>query len=239
MQRICMWSGPRNLSTTMMRCFGGRSDTICTDEPFYATFLKATGLDHPMADEIIEAGDTDPKSVCSKLQQNTVSSSAYWYQKHMCHHMLEGIPRDFMDGAIHIFLIRDPRRVIASWIKKNPKLSFDEVAVKQQCDLYQYVSDRYGVPPVIDTDDLLIDPRKYLKQLCSKIDIPWDEGMLKWNAGPHTEDGIWGKVWYDSVWRSTGFGPPADPSLPGLSTEFTAIANQAMPYYNRMKAAAL
>ena len=234
-----MWSGPRNLSTTMMRSFGGRADTVCSDEPFYGAYLKATGLDHPMADEIVRHHATDAAQICADLVGTAPASTGgkaplYWYQKHMCHHMLTGFPTSFMDNAIHIFLIRDPARVIASWVKKHPRVTLDDIGIVQQKALYDFVSQRYGAPPVIDTDLLLEDPESHLKALCKTIDIPWDAGMLHWQPGRQPEDGVWGNVWYDAVWQSEGFGKPSSAPSP-LPDAYCDIAKAAKPTYEAMR----
>ena len=56
--RIAAWSGPRNISTAMMRAWENRPDCIVVDEPLYAHYLQATQLDHPARDEVIAAGPT-------------------------------------------------------------------------------------------------------------------------------------------------------------------------------------
>ena len=65
--RLAMWSGPRNISTALMRAWENRPDCSVTDEPLYAAYLAATGLDHPLRDEVIAAGDTDWRRVAAVL----------------------------------------------------------------------------------------------------------------------------------------------------------------------------
>lgn len=228
--RIAMWSGPRNLSTTMMRSFSARRDTAVVDEPFYGAFLKLTGLRHPMTDEILAAHEADPRRVIAAMTGPVPDGKAIFYQKHMIHHMVEGIPMDWLDRIDrHVLLIRHPARVIASYQRKMETLSLEALGIPQQLAL----SRALGEVPVIDADRVLDDPEGVLSRLCAAIGIGFDPAMLSWPAGPRTEDGAWAPHWYDAVWASTGFGDKPGP-LPVLSGEAAEMEKEALAVYEHL-----
>lgn len=216
--RIAMWSGPRNLSTTMMRSFGARPDTACVDEPFYAAYLVSTGTVHPMQTEILEAQAHDGAGVARELSEAPVpGGKPVFYQKHMTHHMAPALPRSWMHRVTNAFLIRDPVRVLASYARKMESVSLEAIGVPQQAELFDRVCQIRGeAPPVVDSDDILDDPAGMLRALCGALGIAYTGAMLSWEAGPKPEDGVWAPHWYDAVWQSTGFGPPrsGEPVLP-------------------------
>lgn len=213
---ICMWSGPRNLSTAMMRSFESRADCQVWDEPFFAPFLKATGKAHPGREETLAAHDTDPNRVAQKCQASI--DTPYHFQKHMPHHMIKGFPMAWTKGAKHFFLLREPRRVIASYCKGRARFDLDDLGFGPQARLYEYLTAQEGhAPPVIDSLDILNNPEKALRALCRAIDIPFDKAMLSWAAGKRATDGAWAPYWYKSVEASTGFAeaPKAEcPEIP-------------------------
>ncbi len=231
--RIAMWSGPRNLSTAMMRSFGARSDTVCVDEPFYAAYLKLTGLDHPMRADILARHEADPSVVAQTLSE-APSDAPIFYQKQMTHHMVPGIPRGWMRHVENVFLVRHPARVLASYARKMETVSLEAIGFPQQADLYDHASEITGKPPlVIDSDDVLRNPATALTRLCARLGIEYEDTMLKWSPGPKPEDGAWSPHWYDAVFKSTGFGPPPGP-VPDLPAELQAICDAAMPIYERL-----
>jgi hypothetical protein len=206
--RIAMWSGPRNISTAMMRAFENRGDCAVVDEPFYAHYLERTGLDHPGRDEVIEAGETDWRRVEATLTGPVPGDKAVFYQKHMTHHMLPHIGHAWFDKVIHVFLIRDPREVLASYLKSRPHAAVEDIGVLQEAALYDEIAARTGhMPPVIDADEFLKEPEAHLRALCTLLQIPFTPRMLHWAAGPRSSDGIWAPYWYDAVLKSTGFEP--------------------------------
>ena len=223
--RIAMWSGPRNLSTAMMYCFGNRADFAVMDEPFYAPYLAETGLDHPMYQAIIAAHETDPKRV-AKACGNGLRE--HLYMKHMPHHMLAGFPMGWADGCVNIHLIRHPARVIASYVAKRKAPTLDDIGFLQQSAIY----DRIG-GLVIDSTDIRADPEGMLRKLCAAIGLPFDDAMLHWPAGPRPEDGVWADHWYGAVHRSTGFAGVEGP-LPVLSGSDRALMETALPHYERL-----
>jgi hypothetical protein len=212
--RIAMWSGPRNISTAMMRSFGGRADCHVSDEPFYAHYLAHTGKDHPGRDEVVAHHETDWREVARALAGPIPGGKAVWYQKHMSHHLLPHMGREWMLGLRHAFLIRAPTEMLASLARVLDAPALEDTGLPQQVDLYDWLVARTGrAPPVIDARDVLLDPRTTLARLCAALGIPFEDAMLHWPPGPRATDGIWAKHWYASVERSTGF----EPYTPGTS----------------------
>ena len=206
--RIAMWSGPRNISTAMMRAWGNRPDTLVVDEPFYAFYLKKTGADHPGAKEVIALGETDWRKIVANLTGPVPNGRRIFYQKQMTHHLLPEVSRDWLGQVTNCFLIRDPGEVIASYIKKNREPTVEDVGFVQQAEIFDFVRSQTGsVPPVIDAGDVLRDPRRMLQLLCEAIGVDFSNAMLSWVPGPRQTDGIWAKYWYAEVERSTAFAP--------------------------------
>ena len=205
--RLAMWSGPRNISTAMMRSFENRPDTAVVDEPLYAHFLHHTGIDHPGAAEVIAADETDWHAVTDRLLGPVPGDKPVYYQKHMGQHLLPHIDRAWIASLTNCFLIRDPREVITSFIKVVERPTAEELGLPQQLELFEAERARTGrTPPVIDSRDVLENPRGVLSNLCDALGIPFDEAMLAWPPGPRETDGVWAPYWYDSVHKSTGFG---------------------------------
>ena len=235
--RIAMWSGPRNLSTTMMRSFGARSDTACVDEPFYAAYLTATGIVHPMQEKILAAQSQNGAEVARQLTEEPVpGGKPVFYQKHMTHHMAPALPRDWMSRVTNAFLIRDPARVLASYARKMEEVTLEAIGVPQQAELFDRVCEMQGeAPPVIDSDDILADPPSMLRTLCGALGIPYTDEMVSWEAGPKPEDGVWSPHWYDAVWKSTGFAAPRT-EPPELPNDLKALAEQAQESHDKIAA---
>lgn len=231
--RIAMWSGPRNLSTAMMYAFAARGDCAVWDEPFYAAYLKLTGLPHPMADRIIDAHDDDPMRVGAACAGPIPGDKPHFYMKHMAHHMIDGVPLDWADGCVHGHLIRHPARVIASYAAKRENPTLQDIGFIQQQSLFERLG---GV--VIDSHDIRADPGAMLQALCAEIGLNWTPGMLHWPAGGHGDDGIWGAHWYGSAHKSTGFAGGEGP-LPDLGDRYQALCDAALPAYRTMQGHAL
>ena len=204
-KRIAVWSGPRNLSTALMRSFGNRDDFEVIDEPFYAAYLKETGLRHPMYLEILDSQFSNPDLVCEYCVNGEVSTP-YQYQKHMTHHMLKNFNKDFIFALTNVFLIRKPDLVLKSFKKKHSDYGLDDLGFRQQFELFELVKNNLGfIPPVIDSEDLIKKPREILQKLCKTIDIEFSESMLNWNPGPKPYDGVWGRHWYKEINKSSTF----------------------------------
>ena len=204
--RLAMWSGPRNISTAMMRSWENRGDCAVVDEPLYAHYLAHTGLDHPGREEVIAAGESDWRKVAARLVGAVPQGKAIWYQKHMTHHLLPHIGRDWLRGLTHVFLIRDPREVLMSYIRSRPHVTSDDIGVLQQLDIFEHVSELCGrTPPVIDAAEFLKAPESQLRALCAALGIAFTPRMLSWPSGARASDGVWAPHWYEAVLRSTGF----------------------------------
>jgi hypothetical protein len=235
--RIAMWSGPRNISTAMMRAFENRPDTAVVDEPFYAAYLAATGLDHPMREAVLASQPTDWTTVAAAMAGEGPDGAAVFYQKHMTHHMLPGVDLGWTGACVNAFLIRDPAAVLASYVRKRGEVTLADIGVERQGELFDRECDRLGhSPPVVEGADVLADPEGTLTALCAALGIPFSDRMLSWPAGPRDSDGVWAPAWYDAVERSTGFGPPSTESTPDLPGDLRRIADQARPLYERLVA---
>lgn len=229
---IAMWSGPRNLSTAMMRSFGARADCEVMDEPFYAAYLAATGLAHPMHDEIIADGECDPLKVVSGcLAPGDVPVS---YQKHMCKHMIDGFPVSWIDQVTNVFLLRDPARVLASYAAKTERVTAEDIGFHQQRALFDHVLKSGRTPVVVDAAHIRANPEGKLRALCTAVDIAFDSVMLSWQEGPRVEDGIWASHWYDAVWKSTGFAPAETSPHPVLEGWMREIEDEVRRDYEVM-----
>ena len=232
--RICMWSGPRNISTAMMRSFSSRADCAVSDEPFYGCFLKDSGAPHPMAAEVIADMDCDWSSVSAALSGPVPQGRAVWYQKHMTHHMVGPVQPDDMTDCVHAFLIREPARMVASYRVKRESVSPEDLGYATQRAFFERVADQLGhAPPVVDSADVLADPAGTLSALCAALGISWDPAMLAWPAGIHADDGIWASHWYDAVAASTGFQRPDNQSVV-LDDQGRAVADACLPDYQHL-----
>lgn len=233
MTRIAMWSGPRNLSTAMMRSWENRQDTRVMDEPLYAAFLTRTGLDHPGAAEIIGTGIPDLDAAIDSCLAPLPTGTTVSYQKHMAHHLPADRDLTWTDGLRNCLLLRDPRRVLASYTKVRETVTLDDIGIPQQVGLLPHCE------IVIDAADFLADPEGYQREICRRLDIAFDEAMLSWPAGRRESDGVWAKFWYDSVDASTEFGPPPTDPPPELPEHLRPIADEALDIYTELAVHAL
>ena len=241
---LAMWSGPRNISTAMMRAFENRADTAVWDEPFYASYLAATGIDHPMREAVIAAGETDPDAVIAACLEGPDRPNRhgrrpdYRFQKHMTVHMRPSIPLDWTTGTRSFFLIRRPEAVLASYHDRRAEPTAEDVGFARQAELFDIMPRLQGRrPPVVDSDAVLAAPERTLRALCGALDIPFDPAMLSWPPGPREDDGVWAAHWYRSVETSTGFAPPGPPRP--LPQHLEPLARQCRPYYETLAAHAL
>jgi Sulfotransferase domain len=208
--RLAMWSGPRNISTAMMRSWGNRPDTFVRDEPLYAHYLQATGREHPDAAEVIANGETDWHQVVEQLTGAVPQGKRVFYQKQMTHHLLPEIDRELLGAVTNCFLIRDPAEVIVSYIKKNNDPALEDLGFVQQAEIFDWVRAQTGaIPPVIDARDVLENPEKTLRLLCHALRVQFMDEMLSWPPGLRETDGIWAKHWYGEVATSSTFRKPS------------------------------
>jgi hypothetical protein len=230
-----MWSGPRNISTAMMRAFENRPDTSVLDEPFYAAYLAATGIDHPMRAETLASQPSDWRDVERWVLGPVPGGRPIFYQKHMTHHMLDAFGRTWMGAFRNAFLIRAPEDVLASYSAKRGNVELADLGFVQQRELFERECDRLGdAPPVVDAGDVLANPRAMLSALCAVLEIAFDERMLSWPSGRSASDGAWAPAWYDAVERSTGFATPRAKPAASLFGKLAAIADRARPHYERL-----
>ncbi len=232
--RLAMWSGPRNISTALMRAWENRPDTQVVDEPLYAAYLKATGKDHPGREQIIAHYETDWNKLFHWLTSFSPAGASLWYQKHMAHHLLPHLPRQWVLQLRNAFLIRDPARVVVSLSKKLKRFSLEDTGLPQQVELFELVRSHTGqVPPVIDAQDVLRNPRGMLRALCRAWQVEFSEQMLHWPSGPRASDGIWGPWWYGEVYRTTGFRPwqPQPVSVP---RELQPLVRECQQLYDHL-----
>ena len=209
-----MWSGPRNISTAMMRSWGNRPDTFVCDEPLYAHYLVKSGRPHPGRDEVIASQQNDWRRVVSWLAEFDPPGKRVFYQKQMTHHLLPEVERSWIDRVENAFLIRSPRAVIASFARVIDRPALEDTGFPQQLEIFEEVRRRTGrTPPVVDAADVVADPAGTLRLLCEALGVAFTGAMLSWPAGPRMTDGVWAKHWYDAVVRSTSFERPESSDL--------------------------
>jgi hypothetical protein len=214
-----------------MRSFGNRPDTVVVDEPLYGYYLAHTSVDHPGRDEVIASMPTSWRQVLDELISAPLPDGAsVYYQKHMTHHLLPEIDRSALAGLTHAFLIRDPRQLLASYAKVRARPDLADLGLEQQAEIYR----AFG-GPVVDAGDILRNPGAALDALCGALGIAFDRAMLSWPAGPRPTDGVWARYWYDSVWRSTEFGPYREP-IGDLPAELEPLLTRCLPYYSELAA---
>jgi Sulfotransferase domain len=227
--RIAMWSGPRTVSTALMRAWENRPDTVVCDEPLYAFYLDRTGLRHPGREAVIASQPTDWRVVLAALTGAPLPPGVtIGYAKHMTHHLLPEVDRAALAPLRHAHLIRDPRELLASYARVRTEPTMDDLGLRQQAEIFE----AFG-GPVVDSRDLLTEPEGILRALCQALDVPFDARMLSWPAGPRDSDGVWAPHWYASVHASTGFAayrPPAEP----LPARLEPLAQRCLPYFARL-----
>lgn len=204
--RINSWSGPRNVSTALMRSFSRRADTRAVDEPLYGHYLKTTGAPHPGRDELVQILQTNADTVINEVILGPCDRGVL-FLKQMVHHLTPDVDLSFLDECVNVMLIRDPAEVISSLVNQLPDPTPRDVGLERQVTLFRDLCRRGQEPPVLDARGLLSDPEGVLGELCNRVGIGWDLAMLSWPPGPQPEDGPWSKYWYDNVQRSTGFEP--------------------------------
>ena len=228
--RVAMWSGPRNISTAMMRAWENRPDTVVVDEPLYAAYLVRTGLDHPGRDEVIASQPTEPEEGIRLL--TTDDSAPVHYAKHMTHHLADDMALDWVGQFHNVLLIRDPAEVVASYVRSRESCEPEDIGLLQQLRLLETWA---VTPPVIDAGDFLKDPEAHLRWLCDRLGLAFMPAMLSWPAGPRASDGVWAPYWYDAVWRSTGFEPWRKREV-SLSPHDARVAEACRPAYDTLRA---
>lgn len=228
-KRICLWSSPRNISTATMYSFAQRSDTTVVDEPLYAHYLVHSGVTHPAQEEILQKMENDGQKVIENVILGPCATPVL-FMKHMTHHLVN-IDTSFMEKTENALLIRDPYEIIHSYSKIMPHAEMSDIGVKQQYELYHELKEKGKLVTVVDTNEVLKNPRKILEQLCEKLGIPFEEAMLSWPAGARPEDGIWAPYWYGNVHKSTGFQPYRPKERVSLAPHLEELHQECIPYY--------
>jgi hypothetical protein len=229
--RIAMWSGPRTVSTALMRSFGNRPDTVVADEPLYAFYLARTGIDHPGRSQILASMPNDWHRVLAGLADAPLPpGKSVLYAKHMTHHLLPEVEWRALAPFRHAYLIREPAELLASYARVRSAPDLSDLGIVQQAEIFTRFPG-----PVLSSRDLLENPEGMLRALCGALGIPFTAAMLCWPPGPRDTDGVWGPYWYDSVWRSTGFGPYR-PAAEPLPPHLAGLAGRCQPYYERLYA---
>ena len=231
--RIACWSGPRNISTALMRSWSSRNDSFVSDEPFYAYYLKEQQLKHPMYKEIIKYYPNTYDDVVTSLTSEIPNDKERWYQKHMAHHLIDLNNISWIKNFENCILIRHPKDVINSYIKKNTLNHVDELGYPQQYKIMRYLDSVGKNFIVIDSNILLNNPEKILSQWCSSMNLEFDISMLRWEKGNHPQDGIWWKHWYDNVITTTHFQKFSSNKYE-LNKKYKSIYDEALDYYNKL-----
>ena len=234
--RLAMWSGPRNISTALMRSWGNRNDSFVCDEPFYAYYLLKTGLAHPMAKEVIASQENDWRKVVEWLTGPVPNGKAIFYQKQMSHHLLAEIRRDWLLEVTNCFLIRHPSEVLPSLDEKYERPRLPDTGYAQQVEIFEYVQKSTGqVSPVIDARDILMNPRAVLGKLCDALGVEFQESMMSWAPGLRETDGVWARHWYNAVEKTTGFQPYVAKNK-AMPEHLRGLYEQCLPYYEKLYA---
>ena len=231
---VACWSGPRNISTALMRAWSSRKDTFVTDEPFYAHFLEFSQKKHPMREKIIKHYLSDYNEVIEYLTCDIPEQKTIWYQKHMAHHINDFSKIDWIKNCKNCILIRHPKEVINSYAAKNNLKGVEELGYPQQFEIIKFLKKTNQSYKIIDSEDLLKNPKDVLSDWCESINIDFDKSMLKWEKGNHKYDGIWWRHWYDNVINTTRFQKYKEKDIT-IENEFDSIYNEAMKYYNYFK----
>ena len=231
--KIACWSRPRNISTALMRSWSSRNDTFVSDEPFYAYYLKKTGLNHPMAEQIIDYYPNTYDQAVDSINKKIPESKKIWYQKHMAHHLINLEDIEWIKGFHNCFLIRHPKDVINSYIRKNQLNHIDELGYPQQWKLIDHLIENKKDIIVIDSSILLENPKKILNEWCKNLNIEFYETMLSWSKGPYPTDGIWWKHWYNNVINTNQF-ELFDKKSNTIPNKYQDIYNEALDYYEKL-----
>ena len=231
--RIACWSGPRNISTALMRSWSSREDSFVSDEPFYAYYLKERQLKHPMYREIIDHYPNKYNDIVRGLTSGIPNGKKIWYQKHMAHHLIDLNNIDWIKNFENCILIRHPEDVINSYVKKNTLNNIDDLGYPQQYKIIKYLDSIGKKFTIIDSNILLNNPEKILSQWCNSINLEFDISMLKWQKGNHSQDGIWWKHWYDNVITTTHF-QKFSKNQNELDQKYQSIYDEALDYYDKL-----
>jgi hypothetical protein len=233
---ICLWSGPRNVSTALMYSFAQLRNIRVVDEPLYGHYLRVSGARHPGRQQVMDAMDCDgDKVIASLLREQAENPSVVLFIKHMAHHLVE-LDLNFLEATNNVFLVRDPREMLPSLTVQLPDATLTDTGLQQQWQLFSELSTHGQRPAVLDSRELLLDPEHILRALCAHLELQFDVGMLSWETGGRPEDGVWAPHWYHAVHRSTGFAPYR--AKPGFPEHLQTLLDACSPYYEKLYAQA-
>ena len=234
---ICLFSGPRNISTALMYSFAQRGDMRVIDEPLYGHYLRITGAPHPGRETVISSMNCDGDSVMRELMALAIASTpVHLFMKHMTHHLVD-LDLSFLTATRNVFLIRDPRDMLPSLTVQLPQARLADTGLERQWQLYTELVACGQRPAILDARELLTDPNSVLRQLCTRLGLEFSTAMLSWEAGSRPEDGVWAPYWYHSVHASTGFGrytPKTD-----FPAHLESLLADCEPWYEKLFAHAI
>jgi hypothetical protein len=233
--RVAMWSGPRNISTAMMRAFENRPDSVVVDEPLYAAYLVRTGINHPGREAVIAAQPTNLADAIAGLSAPLPAGCRVHYAKHMAHHVSRDMDLGWTLNFRNVLLVRDPFEVVASYVRTRENCEPEDIGLPQQGWLMELWDEHDLEVPILDAGDFLRAPESHLRWLCAWLEIPFTRRMLSWPPGPRASDGVWGRYWYASVWSSTGF-EAWHPRDTALSEHHAEVAEACRPIYAALHA---
>ena len=229
---ICLWSGPRNVSTALMYSFAQRQDVRVVDEPLYGHYLRVSGADHPGRQDVMAAVNCDGAAVMRDLLMLQAREQArVLFIKHMAHH-LHSLDLGFLKKTRNVFLVRDPREMLPSLTIQLPQATLSDTGLRRQWELFREMADQGQNPAILDSRELLLDPEGVLRQLCTHLDLEFDPGMLTWKAGARAEDGVWAPHWYHAVHQSSGFS--AYQAKSEFPEHLQALLDECRPWYEKL-----
>ena len=233
MDVINLISGPRNLSTAIMYSFAQRNDFTVLDEPFYGHYLKNSSLSfqHPSQNAILETMELNEEAILKNISE--LSQSKKVFIKGMAHHFSSDTPFYILDWK-NIILIRHPEKLIASFSKLIDNPTINDIGIKKASELFLFLKKKKHTPIVIDSDELMKNPEKYLKKLCALLKIKYTNKMLTWSEGGIPEDGVWATNWYTNVHKTKGFAIQKNKQVE-LPEELLPLLKEALPYYETLK----
>jgi hypothetical protein len=229
--RICLWSGPRNVSTALMYAFAQRSDTRVIDEPLYAHYLRVSGADHPGRDDVLQALDQDGDRVAREVILGPCDRPIL-FMKQMAHHLVD-LDLSFLSETVNVLLIRDPVEMLPSLVNQLPNPTLTDTGLRRQIELVDQLNRIGQDPPVLDAREVLLDPKGVLKKLCASIGLDFDKSMLSWSPNPRPEDGVWAKHWYHNVQKSSGFAPYRPKGSP-FPRDLQPLLEECAGYYKSL-----
>lgn len=236
--RICLWSGPRNISTALMYSFAQRPDAKVFDEPLYAFYLSRTEAKryHPGADLVLQSMDADGERVVCEILLGPQDRPVVFF-KNMAHHLLD-LDRGFLERMQNVILTRDPQEVLISYARNVSSPTLLDTGYAQQVEILEHLQSRGLDPPILDSREVLKNPRGVLSTLCERLGIDFHPEMLSWQPGARPEDGVWAPFWYQNVHQSSGL-QPYRPKKQLLPERLEPLWRQCLPYYEKLSEKAI